>query len=95
MRAAILDIPTGPSSPTATTPTYMLKVLFLLENQKSTWHLSHPLHVKVLFPLLKTNELHHTSQKSKSAVVKQPMHKLQSRNDGERKSRKSASWRTR
>ncbi|GFO11196.1 reverse transcriptase [Plakobranchus ocellatus] len=34
--AVILDIPKGPSSPTATPSARILKVLFILENQKST-----------------------------------------------------------
>ncbi|GFO37116.1 hypothetical protein PoB_006362100 [Plakobranchus ocellatus] len=66
----ILDIPTGPSLSTATLSALDVEILFLLENQKSIWHLSHPLHLTVLFPLLKTTELHNTSKKSKGVVMK-------------------------
>ncbi|GFN84633.1 hypothetical protein PoB_001113900 [Plakobranchus ocellatus] len=48
----------------------MLKVLLLLENQKNTWHLSHPLHLTALF----TAE-NHASKKSKGVAMNKPMHK--------------------
>ncbi|GFO50046.1 hypothetical protein PoB_007655100 [Plakobranchus ocellatus] len=67
----------------------MLKVLFLLKNQESTWHLSYTLHVTVLFPMRKSTELHNASKKSKGAVMKQLMHKLRKQKDGEEKSRRS------
>ncbi|GFO45795.1 hypothetical protein PoB_007230000 [Plakobranchus ocellatus] len=53
--AEILDTPKGSSLPKQHYLPTILKVLFLLEKQKNTWHLFHPLHLTVLFGLLKTS----------------------------------------
>ncbi|GFN98157.1 hypothetical protein PoB_002466300 [Plakobranchus ocellatus] len=93
MTAETCDIPTGHSSPTATPSAYDF------ENPVSSGESEE--HMTSLSPSddpLCSTENHIVAQhikEIKSVVMKQPMHKLQSRNDSERKSRRSASWQTR